>query len=126
MADDNRGRGSDPMTGDARELKLTEFRPDWTLRPGIALAEVLADRHLTPGDAAAVTGLPVDTITGIGTGTTIIDEPTAEALHAGLGVSAQFWLDYQANHTADLARGAKDVSRDYERNYPWIAGDGRL
>jgi len=107
------------MTGDDRELY--EFKPDWTFRPGVTLAEVLAERRLTPSQAAAVTGLPLETITGIGTGTIAIDEPAAEALQAGLGVSARFWLTHQADYEAALERGARDTSLDYVTDYPWIA-----
>jgi plasmid maintenance system antidote protein VapI len=103
--------------------KLHQFTPDWTLRPGVALAEVIADRGLTPEAAAAATGLPAETLTGIMFGTVIIDEPTAEALHNGLGPSARFWLNYQANYTADLARGAKDVSGQRKADFPWPPGD---
>jgi plasmid maintenance system antidote protein VapI len=108
------------VTGGDRELR--EFRPDWTLRPGVSLAELIAERNLTPNDAAAVTGLTIETLTGIMYGTVLIDEPAAEALHS-LGPSAQFWLNYQANHTADLARGAEDVSEQHEADFPWPRGE---
>ena len=96
-----------------------EFRPDWTIRPGVALAEVLDDQKLTPAEAAAVTGLTVETVTGILDGTVSIDRPVADALHAGLGVSARFWLNYQAGYDAALARGAKDVSGEHAGDFPW-------
>lgn len=106
------------MTSDERPL--TPFRPDWTLRPGISLADVLDERRLTPEEAAAVTGLSVETILGIGRGTIAIDKPIAGALHAGLGVPAGFWLKHQADYEEAPARGAKDTSRDYVIDYPWI------
>lgn len=107
------------MPEDTRQIKPAAFKPNWTIRPGIALAEVLDDRKLTPDEAAAVTGLTAETLTAIVAGTVIIDQAIAEALHAGLGVSAQFWLNYQAGYLADLARGATDVSDSHAADFPW-------
>jgi plasmid maintenance system antidote protein VapI len=103
--------------------KLHEFKPDWALRPGVALAEIITERQLTPEEAASATGLTAETLTGIMYGTITIDQQTAGALHAGLGVSAQFWLNYQANYEADLLRGATDSSEEYEAGFPWPRGE---
>ena len=86
------------------------FEPDWTLRPGVALAEILIDRHIGAEELAASTGLAPEVVAGVVHGTVPIDEVIAERLYAGLGISAGFWLNYQRNYDADLARGAKDVS----------------
>jgi plasmid maintenance system antidote protein VapI len=87
-----------------------KFAPDWTLRPGETLADLLIDQHLSTDAAGKVTGLRPEDIEAVIHGGLAVDERIAERL-AMLGPSAQFWLNYQANYDADLARGAKDVSK---------------
>ena len=45
-------------------------------------------------------------------------EPLAAAhaamLALGTGISAEFWLRYESNYRADLARGAKDTTPEGE------------
>jgi plasmid maintenance system antidote protein VapI len=84
--------------------------PDWTLRLGETLADLLIEGHMSTLDAGKVTGLRAEDIEAVIGGSLAVDERVAERL-AKLGPSAQFWLNYQANYDADLARGAKDVSR---------------
>lgn len=91
--------------------EMHPFEPDWTLRPGEALAEILIEQHLSTEQARSLTGLRPEDIEGVIHGGLAIDERIAERL-AKLGPSAQFWLNYQANFDADIARGAKDVSGD--------------
>lgn len=89
------------------------FEPDWTLHPGICLRKILDDRGISKAELARMTGLGPETIAGILGFTVAIDRLTARRLEAALGgPSAQFWLNYQANYQRDLARGAKDVSRE--------------
>jgi HTH-type transcriptional regulator/antitoxin HigA len=89
--------------------ELHPFTPDWTIRPGETLAEILIERHMSTADAGRLTGLRPEEIEGVIHGGTTVDERIAEHL-AKLGPSAQFWLNFQANYAADLARGAKDMS----------------
>ena len=95
------------------DRELHPFTPDWTLRPGEALAEILVERQLSTVDAGQLTSLAPEAIERVIGGSQVIDQWTAERL-AKLGPSAQFWLNYQANYDADLARGAKDVSGNYQ------------
>lgn len=88
---------------------LHSFTPDWTLRPGEALAELLIERQLSTEQAGSLTGLRPEDIEAVVHGGLAIDERIAERL-AKLGPSARFWLNYQRNYDADLARGAKDMS----------------
>lgn len=89
------------------------FTPDWTLRPGEALAEILIDRHLGSEQAGRLTGLRPEEIEDVVHGRAAVDGRIADRL-AALGPSAQFWLNYQSNYERDLARGAKDVSGEHE------------
>lgn len=89
------------------------FEPDWTLHPGVCLREILDDRGISEAGLARMTGLGPETIAGILGFTVTIDGLIAERLEAALGgPSAGFWLNYQANYQRDLARGARDVSRE--------------
>lgn len=92
-------------------LERRPFLPDWTIRPGEILAEILIERHLGTEGAQELTGLRAEEIEGIIAGRVQIDERIAERLN-NFGPSAQFWLNLQANHEAALARGAKDMSDD--------------
>jgi plasmid maintenance system antidote protein VapI len=92
--------------------ELHPFAPDWTLRPGEALAEILIERQLSTEEAGSLTGLRPEDVEAVVRGGLAIDERIAERL-AKLGPSARFWLNYQAHYEADLARGAKDVSEEH-------------
>lgn len=87
------------------------FEPDWTLAPGDCLAALLADRGITEAGLADLTRLGPETIAGILAASIPVDGLIAEKLSAVLGVSAQFWLNYEAVYRADLARGAKRSAR---------------
>lgn len=91
-------------------LERRPFLPDWTIRPGETLAEILIDRYLGSEAAGKLTGLRPEEIEDVVHGRTAIDGRIAERL-AKLGPSAQFWLNFQSNYERDLARGAKDVSK---------------
>ena len=87
------------------------FEPDWTLAPGDCLAELLALRGITEAELAARTRLGPETIAGILAASIPVDGLIAEKLSAVFGVSVQFWLNYEANYRADLARRAKRSAR---------------
>lgn len=106
------GTGMRLMAGRERH----EFRPDWTLRPGELLAEMLIDRQLGPHRAAGLCGLTEEIIEDLVHGRRTVNEPIAEGLAIGLGPSARFWLDAQKQYEADLARGAKDARGDYRED----------
>lgn len=91
------------------------FEPDWTMRPGALLRSALEDRGLT---AAAFTDAGIDeaTLTGLIKGTVRVDQAIAEAIGRALGTTAQMWLNAQALYDRDIARGAKDLSREYMRD----------
>jgi HTH-type transcriptional regulator / antitoxin HigA len=92
-------------------IALHPFTPDWTLRPGETLAEILIERRMSTEQAGRLTGLRPEEIEAVIHGALAVDGRVAERL-AKLGPSARFWLNYQRNYDADIARGAKDVSRE--------------
>lgn len=89
------------------------FEPDWTLHPGVALREILGERGISEADLADAARLGPETVAGLLNFTVPVDGLIAQQLEAALGAPpAQFWLNYQANYERDLARDAKDVSRE--------------
>ena len=84
------------------------FTPDWTISPGVLLRRELAERDVTPDELAASAGVAAEVVTGVIDGTRKIDQEIAERLYAGLGISASFWLNFQAGYDADIARGATE------------------
>lgn len=88
------------------------FEPNWTLRPGVHLTEILHERRMPWEEAAVICGFAgVEEIEEIASGQVKISPETAEQL-SKLGPSAQYWLNLQNNHDKALARGAVDVSDD--------------
>lgn len=85
--------------------------PDWTLRPGVVLHAHLEE---CPVDLAVFTaaGIGEDTLAGLIGGTVRVDRAIAEKLGRALGTSARFWLNSQDIYDRDIARGARDVSRE--------------
>lgn len=87
------------------------FEPDWTLAPGDCLAELLELRGITEAELADRTRLGPETIAGILAASIPVDGLIAEKLSELFGMSAQFWLNYEAIYRADLKRGAKRSAR---------------
>lgn len=89
------------------------FAPDWTLRPGVLLADVLAARGLAVEEFAAAARIPPATARGLLDGTVRVGGPEAAAIALATGTSGQLWLNAQHNYDHDLARGATDVSGEH-------------
>jgi plasmid maintenance system antidote protein VapI len=102
-------KGSEEHAVSAEDAR--PFEPDWTLAPGDCLAELLELRGITEAGLADRTRLGPETIAGILAASTAVDGLIAEKLSAVFGMSAQFWLNYEAIYRADLARGAKRSAR---------------
>lgn len=89
------------------------FEPDWTLHPGVALAELLDERGITAAELAGRAQLGPETVAGLLNFIVPVDSVIAGCLEKALSSpSARFWLNYQGNYDADQARDAEDVSRD--------------
>lgn len=84
------------------------FDPNWCIRPGVHLAEIMEHDRLTPASTAAITGLSVEDVDGVLDGSIEIDERIA----AGLGkfASAGMWLNLERTYREGLAAGKIDAS----------------
>lgn len=103
------------MSGDTHP-----FEPNWTMHPGVHLREWLADAKVPPYLFAKVAGIDRDVFDDIVDchPDAVITEDIANRIHhasctVGVGPSAAFWMNADANYRKALARGAKDTSADY-------------
>lgn len=95
------------------------FDPDWCMRPGVHLRELMDDSGLD-GDlgvrvVARLAGLETKVIEGILSGKRRITKPIAERLALGtqpLPISAQMWLNLERMYREGLKAGKKDISDD--------------
>jgi len=99
--------------------KPIPFDPDWTIRPGVILREMMDYERLRGATGvrmiAKIAHLEPAVIEGILDGTQQITQPIAERLACGtapLRISAQFWLNAEKHYRDDLAAGKKDISGD--------------
>ena len=93
------------------------FDPDWCMRPGVVLQEMLDYEGLTGPMGmrmlAKIAGLDRAVVEGILVGTQPITPAIAQRLACGtapLRVSAQFWLNLETSYRDGLAAGKKDIS----------------
>lgn len=96
--------------------KKLQFDPDWVLRPGEILRDMLDDAGLKGQEgvrfAAKLTGLGVDIIQGIIDGKVKITKQIAERLAVGsrpLVISSRFWLNLEKSYRQGLALGKKEL-----------------
>lgn len=111
--------------------KTFPFDPDWTMRPGVILREMMDYEGLTGAIGtqmiATYAGLDPNVVDGILAGTERITEPIARRLAAGtalLRVSAQFWLNAENIYRNALASGKKDISDEMTSDTPKGDSDG--
>jgi plasmid maintenance system antidote protein VapI len=95
------------------------FDPDWTMRPGVILREMMDYGGLTGRTGvrmiATIAGLDEAVVDGILAGAEPITEQIAQHLAAGtapLRVPASFWLNAETIYRDGLAKGKKDISDD--------------
>lgn len=87
------------------------WNPDYCVRPGLTLAELLEDIGLPMGSYARLTGLPEKRILEIVAGSPISEEDATGLARIPIGSpSARFWLALEHNYRVALAAGKKDVS----------------
>lgn len=85
------------------------FDPDWCIRPGDILREMLSASNMTVEQVAAHTSLNVEHVHGILEGRIPIRPGSARCL-ATLGINDQFWLNLEARYRDGLAAGKVDAS----------------
>jgi plasmid maintenance system antidote protein VapI len=89
------------------------FDPDWTMRPGVILREMMDDSGMSVRMIAKIAGLEPALIEGVLDGSVPITDPISERLACGtapLRVSAQFWRNAEKLYRDGLAAGKKDIS----------------
>ncbi|MDJ0676369.1 MAG: HigA family addiction module antitoxin [Calothrix sp. MO_167.B42] len=80
------------------------FTPDWVSSPGDAIAEFLEERDWTQAELAERLGYTAKHISLLLNGKAPVNEETALKLERVLGMTAAFWLRYEAQYRAALAR----------------------
>ncbi|MDJ0616086.1 MAG: HigA family addiction module antitoxin [Calothrix sp. MO_192.B10] len=80
------------------------FTPDWVSSPGDAIADFLEERDWTQAQLAERLGYTTKHISLLINGKAPINEETALKLERVLGSTAAFWLRYEAQYRAALAR----------------------
>jgi HTH-type transcriptional regulator / antitoxin HigA len=80
------------------------FTPDWVSSPGDAIADLLEERDWTQAQLAERLGYTTKHISQLINGKAPINEETALKLERVMGSTAAFWLRYEAQYRAALAR----------------------
>jgi plasmid maintenance system antidote protein VapI len=92
---------------------MTSFDPDWCMRPGVILQEMMDDSGVSVRLIARIARLEPEVIEGILDGSQVITEEIASHLATGvapLRISAQFWINFEGAYRRGLAQGKKDIS----------------
>lgn len=96
------------------DRELHEFRPDWTLRPGVFLRRMMDERKIGPATLALRGGTQLPVVRGVLDGSVRVDAVVADRLDAALGTGTSFWLNAQRQYDEDIARGATDTSEEHD------------
>ena len=80
------------------------FTPDWVSPPGDTIADLLEERDWTQAELAERLGYTTKHIRLLIDGKAPINVETALKLERVLGSTAAFWLRYEAQYRAALAR----------------------
>ena len=89
--------------------KTFPFRPDYAVRPGVTIREVLLERGLTQVEVARQWGVSPSVVSDLIFGRYAITANVALRLEGTTGVTAAFWMGLQSNFDLAVARGAKVV-----------------
>jgi HTH-type transcriptional regulator / antitoxin HigA len=86
-------------------IKTTRpFTPDWVSPPGDNIADILEERDWTQAQLAERLGYSIKHISLLINGKAPLNEETALKLERVLGSTVAFWLRYEAQYRAALAR----------------------
>jgi HTH-type transcriptional regulator/antitoxin HigA len=94
------------------------FRPDWVSPPGETVADILAQRNLSPSDFGRLIGTASAYTKQLLSGQAQINSDTAKRLAEVLGASPEFWLAREQQYRADLARLTAQL--DATQSAHWI------
>lgn len=84
------------------------FSPNWCVRTGAVLQEVMDHESLTVELTAERTGLTVQQVQGILEGWVLVTAEIADAL-AAVGVTPAFWLNFEYLYRTRLAAGCVET-----------------
>lgn len=82
----------------------SDFQPDWASAPGDTIADILAERNLSPAEFARLMGRPDEYAFGLIRGYERVTRETAQQLESLLGASAAFWINRESQYREDLDR----------------------
>lgn len=83
------------------------FDRDWTVAPGDTLRDWMEEQVISMGAAARLCKIDLADYEDIVNGTLPIDPDIAGKLQAATGITARFWLNYEAQYRADLEAGRR-------------------
>jgi len=96
-----------------------DFHPDWVSPPGETIAEILAQRNLSPATFAEQIGRSFEEVEELIRGAEKITIETARKLESILGASVAFWMIRESQYREDQARLASDILPDSTEQ--WLA-----
>lgn len=85
-----------------KETKYTGLSRDMIIHPGETIAELLEDRDMTQKELAIRTGVTPKHISKVVNGQANITAAFAKKLEYAFEISADFWLNLQANYDREL------------------------
>jgi HTH-type transcriptional regulator/antitoxin HigA len=95
-----------------------EFRPDYAVRPGETLAEVLEERGMSQAELARRMGLSTKHVNQIIVGDAPISPETALGLEKVTKIPARFWTGLEAQYREITTRQAE--TELLEADLPWL------
>ncbi|AQU05235.1 XRE family transcriptional regulator [Dehalococcoides mccartyi] len=98
--------------------KLYRYEPDYVAVPGEILEENLEAQNIKKVDLASRCGLSTKTISQIINGTASISPETALGFQKVLGVSANIWLNLEADYRLFLAQ--QDLYKRLSKSGAWL------
>lgn len=80
------------------------YKPNYIVEPGETIAELIEERGTTVEQVAEVLDMPEDVLRDLISGKQRVTKSYAAALEQAFALSAQFWLNLEANFQRDKAR----------------------
>lgn len=91
---------------------MTDFDPDWCMRPGVHIEEFMEYRGIGVRPLARECGMTPDLLRAVISGEREIDKTIAVGLEIGTRIPAPMWERLEGAYRAALAAGKKDISDD--------------
>ena len=94
------------------------YQPDYVVRPGETLAEVLQTRGMSQAELARRTGLSTKHVNQVINGDASITAETALRLETVTGISARMWTNLESQYRERLTRQHDNIA--LEADLPWL------